>query len=468
MRLAALLLTVASLSAADLETRLASLMETAPSAMVGVQVVNLATGKTVISRNRAQLFLPGSNMKLFTAAMALNRLGPEYRFETKLMRDPSGALVLVGGGDPSLSARVYPYDPKAPPRPPLQAIEALVDEAIAAGLTRVDGDVIGDDQRYPWSPYPESWTADDIRRDFGAPVSALAIDENAVSIAVLPGARGESPRIEVTPAFEYFTIQNRAATAAGSGDSIVLTPVPGSREIIVTGSIGVNAAAHRRSVAVDDPALFAAHAVYDTLQRRGIPVHGRPVARHRIVTPYTVPDGQTLATRRSPPFIELLQAMVKESQNLHAEMFLREVSLKLRGQGTTNDGLRETRTFLEELMIPENGWRSEDGSGLARNDMVTPDAVTRLLTAMDSVSGWHSLLPVGGQEGTLSDRLCCIAEPAIIRAKTGTLNRAVALSGYAESPANGRLVFSILVNNFAAPPAEVRGWVDRVASALVE
>ncbi len=470
MKLAILLVAAAvTLAGADLDKRIAALMETAPSGMTGVSVVDLATGRQVFAYNQSQLFLPGSNMKLFTAALALSRLGPEYRFETKLLQEPSGSLVLVGGGDPSLSGRGYPYG--APARLPLQAIEDLVDEAIAAGLTRVDGDVVGDDQRYSWSPYPESWTADDIRHDYGAPVSGLALDDNAVGINITPGTRGELPRIEVTPAFEYFTTMNRAATVTGSSDSIKLVMVPNSREILVTGSIGENAAPHREAVAVDDPALFVASALYEVLQRRGIPVRGRPRARHRFVTPYTSPQGQLLAFRQSPPLSELLRAMVKESQNLHAEMFLREVAFKQSGQGSTEDGLKEMRTFLDEIQIPTLDFRSEDGSGLARNDVVTPGAITTLLTSMNKAEVrdvWLALLPVGGQEGTLSDRLCCMSDTVAIRAKTGTLNRAVALSGYADSPANGRLAFSILVNNFAAPTAEVRRWVDRLASALVE
>lgn len=472
MRTAILLVAVAvSLAGADLDKRIASLMESAPSAMVGVHVVDAASGKQVFARNSTQLFLPASNMKLFTAALTLSRLGADYRFETKLMREASGSLVLVGGGDPSLSGRVYPYDSKVPALPPLQAIEELVAKAVAAGLTRVDGDVIGDDQRYAWSPYPESWTADDAQHDFGAPVSALALNDNAVWITVAAGARGSLPRVEVTPAFEYFTILNRATTVAGSGDSIDLKVIPGSREIVVIGSIGANAMPHRESLAVDDPALFAAHALYDTLLRRGIAVRGRPAARHRSVTSYVAPEGKLLASRQSPSLPDLLQTMAKVSQNLHAEMFLREVAFKAKGQGTIGDGLREMRAFLEEIKVPAAEWRSEDASGLARNDVVSPASITRLLVVMnagDTRDLWRTMLPVGGQDGTLSDRLCCMAETVGIRAKTGTLNRAVALSGYAESPANGRLAFSILVNNFAAPTSEVRAWVDRLALALVE
>ena len=143
-----------------------ALMQASPAARasVGIQVVDLKTGNALYSRNADRLFLPASNMKLFTAALALERLGPDYRMTTRLVRAPSGDLILVGGGDPSLSGRAYPYQKDTPtPKPnPLQAIEEFADQAVAAGIMRVDGDIVGDDQLYPWAPYPPSWTVDDM------------------------------------------------------------------------------------------------------------------------------------------------------------------------------------------------------------------------------------------------------------------------------------------------------------------
>lgn len=467
MRRTALFMAFASLAlGADLEQRIAVAMAKAPG-FVGVHVVDLATGKVVYARNANQLFLPASNMKLFTAALAFERLGSAAQFTTHLLRDEDGSLILRGGGDPSLSGRVYPYSATATPLPTLHAIDDLADQAIAAGLTRVDGNIIGDDRRYPWSPYPESWTADDSVHDYGAPVSALTLNDNFVTIAIRPGARpGELARIELDPGFEYFIIDNRIAT--GTKDDISITRVPGTRQLLMTGSINTRTSVSRQLVAVDDSALFAAHAMYDALLRRGVTIRGRPIARHYNAMPPNA-QPQILASRLSPRLSEIAEAMLKVSQNLHAEMLLREVGFVRQGQGTVVAGLREMEAMLAQFQIAASDFRSEDGSGLARNDMVSPRALTTLLAAMDSKygDGWRSLLPVSG-EGTLNNRLCCIGETVFIRAKTGSLNRAIALSGYADSSANGRLAFSILVNNFAAPSAEVRAWVDSLATILIQ
>ncbi|MEP6963685.1 MAG: D-alanyl-D-alanine carboxypeptidase/D-alanyl-D-alanine-endopeptidase, partial [Acidobacteriota bacterium] len=460
--------------AADLRERIAAAVASAPPAvrgMAGIQVVNLATREFVYSLNENQLFLPASNMKLFTAALALTRLGPDYRFTTRLVREASGSLVLIGIGDPSLSARVYPYRANATPGNPLQAIEALADQAIANGLRRVDGDLIGDDRNFPWVPYPESWTADDIEHDFGAPVSALTLNDNTVTVIVHPGARaGDLARIEISPAVEYFTLDNRISTS-GNPSAVQVKRVPGTRQLLLSGTVRTGTAAIREIVPVDDPALFAAHALYETLLRRGIPIRGRPVARHT-VPEAPVSGGEPLAEHISPPLHELLQTMMKVSQNLHAELLLRAVGSYRQSDATIAGGLKEMRALLTEAGIATADWRSEDASGLARNDEVTPHAITQLLAYMLAKPEWRetwlSLLPVGGQDGTLSDRLCCMAGTTGIRAKTGSLSRAVALSGYADSPRNGRLAFSILVNSFAAPTSEVRAWVDRVATRLIE
>jgi D-alanyl-D-alanine carboxypeptidase/D-alanyl-D-alanine-endopeptidase (penicillin-binding protein 4) len=255
-----------------------------------------------------------------------------------------------------------------------------------------------------------------------------------------------------------------------------MTHLAGTRQVLLSGTVNLRASALHEVVAVDDPALFAAHALYEALLRRGITVRGRPMVRHRAEgVGESQTEGTLLAVRTSPPLAELLRTMVKVSQNLHAEMFLREVGLQgdqgSKDQGSMAAGMREMKAMLTELRIAPSAWVSEDASGLARNDEVTARAVTQLLSVMaagEQREVWHGLLPIGGQDGTLSDRLCCTVDSVSIRAKTGSLSRAVALSGYAESRANGRLAFSILVNNFSAPSAEVRAWVDRLASTLVE
>lgn len=161
----------------------------------------------------------------------------------------------------------------------------------------------------------------------------------------------------------------------------------------------------------------------------------------------------------------------KVSENLHAELLLREVGRIENKSGTLDSGLAAMNAFLAQMGAAPGESRIDDGSGLSRNALVTPRLVTRLLGYMYASKlrdTWLAMLPVGGEDGTLSRRLCCVSDAALIRAKTGTLNRAIALSGYANSKSRGWLAFSILVNDFAAPSAEVQAWVDKIALALID
>ena len=469
------LLALASCSAADLAQRLDALIEdNRAMGFAGIHVVDLASGKTLYRRNDDRLFLPASNLKLFTTALALDRLGPDYRFLTRLVREPSGDLLLVGSGDPSLSGRVFPYQKDAPLGPPLQAIEDLAEQAVANGVHRIDGDIAGDDRLYPWDPYPPSWTQDDALRDYGAPVSALTVSDNVVTISIAPGVRaGDPASLSLQPALEYFTIDNRVLTGTRGGEtSLRVRRIPGSRQWLLTGSVPAGHAAVPEIIPIDDPALYAASALYDALLRRGVVIRGRPVARHRsLAEGYDSPAGDVIAVRTSPPLGDILQVMDKVSQNLYAELMLREVGRATRRDGAEEAGLAEMAVFLTGIGAATADWRLEDGSGLSRNAMVTPRLMTKLLAHLYSSKNrelWMSLLPAGGEDGTLDRRLCCFSGGLGIRAKTGSLARGLALSGYAESKANGALAFSILVNNFSAPPAAMRQWIDRIAVALLE
>src|SRR5690606_30106171 len=220
---------------------------------------DLATGETLFGRNEERLLLPASNMKLFTSALALTTLGPDYRIVTRVIRDASGDVVLVGSGDPALSGRSYPYDVDGRTGDPLAAIEQLAAEAVANGLREVNGDIVGDDRLYPWFPYPPSWTEDDQIYDYGAPVSALTLNDNIVRIVVRAGAApGDLARVSITPGIEYFGIDNRVNTIAGTGGSVRVERVPGTRQFLLRGTIGAGSGAIAFTRAVDDPALFAA------------------------------------------------------------------------------------------------------------------------------------------------------------------------------------------------------------------
>jgi len=475
MRLALLFSMALCSTAADLEHRIETLAGANPlHGVAGIHIVELSSGKTIYRLNEDRLFLPASNMKLFTTALALLRLGPDRRFTTQVLLDLSGNVVLVGGGDPSLSGRVFPYQKAAAFEPGLKPIEELADQIVASGVTRIAGDVAGDDRLYPWSPYAPSWTQDDALRDYGAPVSALTLNENAISISLIPGDKaGDAARVSIDPPLEYFAIDQRVATVArGSEPKIRMSRQAGSRQILLWGSIPAGHAPIVETVAIDDPAQYAACALYDALTRRGVAIGGGPVAWHRTASDdYIAPQGRVVASRTSPPLVELLRVMDKVSQNLFAELMLREAGRVARRMGTREAGLEEMDAMLGEMGAAKDESRLEDGSGLSRNALVTPRLVTRLLAFLNQGpyrDPWFSLLPVGGEDGTLEHRLCCVSESGSIHAKTGSLSRALALSGYAESKSRGRLAFSILVNDFSARSSDVRAWIDKIATALLE
>jgi serine-type D-Ala-D-Ala carboxypeptidase/endopeptidase (penicillin-binding protein 4) len=475
-------------TAADLSSRLDQIVNSAGAlshAFVGMEVVELSDGRVLYARNSDRLFVPASNMKLFTTALALTRLGTDYRLTTQIGANSAidaagllpGDLELVGGGDPSLSGREYPYRKSAPQGAAysLSAIEELADQLIARGLKRIDGNVVGDDSRYVWVPQPGPWTPDDAIWEYGAPVSALVLHDNSFALTLRPAEHaGGLARIALAPPFENFAIDNRVVTRDHGERKIEFYRDASGRELHIWGTIPKGDAGYTQALAIGDPALYAAEVLRDALLRRGVAIRGKAVARHR----FPDEDGEpapkpniVLAERRSPPLVDLLQVVDKVSQNLHAEVFLREVAVASGHVGSVEAGLEAMDDFLAGIGVTNTDHQFTDGSGLSRDTLVTPAAITKILAHMNQSryrEPWLNLLPIGGEDGTLGSRFAEHPEARAIRAKTGTLDHVRALSGYADSAKYGRVAFSFLVNNFEEPGAGVTAVMDQLALALLE
>jgi D-alanyl-D-alanine carboxypeptidase/D-alanyl-D-alanine-endopeptidase (penicillin-binding protein 4) len=455
----------------------------------GIQIADADSGEILFQENANRFFIPASNTKLFSTALALTRLGPEHRFHTRVTAASKpddagilhGDLILIGGGDPNLSGRAIPYQKGPHPGDPLGAIEDLASQVIARGVRRVEGDIVGDDMAYLWTPFPEGWAGDDPVWEYGAPVSALTLNDNAFRLTISPGEKeGDPAFLTLSPAVEFYHIDNRVVTTAAGSRRIRVDREPGSLQLRLWGTIAIKAAPRSELLGIADPALFAASALRHALLRRGVPVSGRALARHRYPNeagdlekelPEEPETGIELARCESAPLFEDLRIIHKVSQNLHAELALRAVAKARRGIGSREAGLAELEQFLEEAGIGTNEYSLNDGSGLSRLNLVTPAAVIKLLRFMrqGEFGGlWTSLLPVGGEDGTLSDRFVGTRGAGRIRAKTGTLSHVSALSGYAERASGGTLMFAIVVNNYRAPSSEIRAAIDRICNLLVE
>ncbi len=474
----------AQLAAAPLGPAISRLLDSSPAARSsfwGIQVTDAQTGTVLYSRNANRLFVPASNAKLFTLALALMRLGPDFRFTTRVVAesapDAEGrirGLRLVGGGDPNLSARAIPYSMGKTSGNPLAPLEDLADQLTARGVKRVEGGITGDDSLYVWEPYADGWAIEDTLSDDGAPVSALSVNDNALTLRITPGAHaGDLAEVNLIPAVEFYSIDNRIRTVAAGGERKIQSDrQPGSRQLRVWGTIPLKDAGQEITVAVDDPAEYAARAFRHVLESRGVVVEGRVAVKHRFRNELADASGTEveLARRVSAPLLEDLRVTGKVSQNLHAELAVRAVGLARQNSGSREAGLRDLKAFLSEIGIDPQQYDFEDGSGLAHLDLVTPAATIQLLQflyASPSRAAWISLLPVGGIDGTLSARFGDGPAAGRIHAKTGSLSHVSTLSGYAQQR-NGRWVaFSIMVNNYTGPAAEVRGVIDRICTLIV-
>ncbi len=467
--------------------------EAASRAFWGIKIVELESDGTVYQHNADKLFVLASNAKLFSTALGLVKLGPQHIYTTTIVLDNplaedgvvAGDLILLGGGDPNLSSRVIPYDPdKAFEKNLLRPITDLAQQVLDAGVRRIAGNVVGDDTRYVWQRHPPGWSMQDGYWAYGAPISALSFNDNMVKLRILPGTEPRRlARVDVTPKIEYFSLDNRARTAPTRtvARGLGFDRLPGSRKLQLWGNISIRSRGRVLSVAVDDPALFAAFALHGELKRLGITIDGSPVARH--AHPREFPSLKRLPNREPPeyatklaaiesaPLAHTLPIINKDSQNLHAEMLLCEVGYQRRGVGSFDAGLAELKSFLVEAGLRPPESKLQDASGLSRRNLVTPGATTQLLTYMwNSPSREHfvSSLPVSGEDGTLDWRFARTSAKGRIRAKTGSLAHVTAISGYATTLDNRSLAFSILVNNYGVQASYIRSLVDKICVAMVE
>jgi D-alanyl-D-alanine carboxypeptidase/D-alanyl-D-alanine-endopeptidase (penicillin-binding protein 4) len=494
MRRVALALALAvSATAASLPEnieRLIASSQASRTAFWGIQIVALGRGKILYERNAGHFFVPASNAKLFTTALALTRLGPDFAFQTRVISDQPpdaggrirGAVRLVGGGDPNLSARTVPYRMGPTTGDPLAAIEELADQVAARGVKRIDGGIVGDDTWYVWEPYATGWAIDDPLSDDGAPVSALSVNDNTLTLTVQPGITvGDLAVLTLNPPLEYYSLDNRIRTVAAGGQRrIHFDRTPGSMDLQIWGTIPLRDHGQDILLGIEDPALYGAKALGQMLEQRGITVEGPVTAHH--VYPEEVADltqapavpqnsATELARHTSAPLLEDLRITDKVSQNLHAELALRAVARARRNIGSFEAGREEMKAFLGEVGVESGAYTLFDGSGLSRLDLVTPAAVVKLLRYMyDSPArvNWISLLPVAGIDGTLSSRLGEGPVLGRIHAKTGSLSHVSALSGYAERRDGQWVAFSILANNYNGSAPEIRGIMDRICTLIME
>src|SRR5580700_9781162 len=467
----------------------------------GIEVVSLDNGKIIYAQNADKLFTPASNTKLFTTAAALALIGPDYTsrttVETTGVLDKygrlTGDLVLVGRGDPNLSGRELPYNLRTARNDhPIQVLEQLADALVQKGVKYVDGDIVADDSYFAFERYGEGWSQDDLVLADGAPVSALTINDNVVFVNILPADRaGEHAFVSITPFADYYHIDNRIITTpAGTGRKIFINREPGSTLLTLWGNVPLDDAGANEALAIEDPAEFAAALFHQLLEKRGIVIYGKQTTRHTelaslstLTVTATAParggdesspalpnQPLVLASYQSKPLVEDLRVINKVSQNLHAEILLRLLGREKGAAGTVEGGLEVLRGFLNQVGIPGDQYIFYDGSGLSRQNLVTPHAVVQLMRYADSQPwgvSFRDTLPLSGTDGSLSNRFKEVDIQGRVHAKTGSLGGVKTLSGYATTNHGDRVAFSILSNNFNLPDKRINETIDNIVAEIL-
>jgi D-alanyl-D-alanine carboxypeptidase/D-alanyl-D-alanine-endopeptidase (penicillin-binding protein 4) len=429
----------------------------------GVLVVR-PPADTLYSHNAGKIFMPASNQKLLTSAVALAQLGPDFRYRTTVVGPAissdgriDGNLAVIGRGDPSVSDHMR--------RNAMLPLREIADSLYARGVRRVTGRVVAAGDAFSDAVLGFGWSWEDLESGYSAASDELLFNEGISTVVVRAGAAvGDPVRVETRPArtFPHVIVTARTVGRPMPGDSgrragvsVVKDTVSGAMRVS-----GTLAMSDSSSVVVThrDPGAAYVAALREAIEARGIVVEGtdRPVTER----------GDTLAVLVSPPLSEILPALMKPSQNQLAEMLFKTLGLERGRAGTPLEGRRVVEAQLTAWGAPEGGFVVRDGSGLSRYDYISPETIIRVLDAMrrsPHFDLYFASMPIGGVDGTLRSRMRGTPAENNVRAKTGSVAQSRALSGYVRTADGELLLFSALANNWTTPARDVERALDSIA-----
>ncbi len=426
----------------------------------GIKIVSLDNNEVLYERDARMLLRPASNMKLLTAAAALSTLGKNFQLKTEMYADTvvtngilHGSIYLKGFGDPDFNS--------------LQLADFL-STLKARGMTRIEGNVVGDATYFDDERWGVGWMWDDEPSGFAAYNSALSINRNCVEVSVTPSTNaGDTALVTMTPLTQYVSLLNTATTGT---DTAALT-LEISRKfkerlnaITVKGQIPRGTKAQKEAVSVWGPEMYFLTLVKEELQRQNIAVGGKLVLD-------TIPSSAVLLARHFQPIDSMVVFLNKMSDNLSAENTVKILGAESYGApGTTEHGISSVKRTLYSFSIDTTKFLMVDGSGVSHYDLLTPDILVTLLRGMyakkDLFDLYYSSLPNAGVDGLLANRMKGTPAQNNLHAKTGSLGGVSSLSGYVTTADGELLAFSMMMQNYIGPGEPYRKMQDAIGALM--
>ncbi len=443
------------------------------NAFWGVLIKSLKTGEIIYKRNADKLFIPASNMKLFTTSAALLLLGDKYRYKTKIFADGEikngvldGDLVISGSGDPTISNRFTEGDINA-------VLWKWIDSLKSKNILRISGDVIGDDDIFDEKGYGYGWSRDYEYSWFAPPSGALSFNNNCINVNIIPGSNNFPAEIEIQPNIKTYYFVNKVNTVPAEDNNNKDIQLLRSRRndiVTVKGTIKAGSDPIVEYIAVDDPTDFTVNSFADVLEKSGIVLDGYATDADKETHKLNYDDMFQLFEHTSVKLSDIVKETNKNSNNFYAEQLLKTIGYEMLNYGTVENGVKAMREIFEAMGINIDNLSISDGSGLSRLDWVTPKQIVNLLSYMyksNQFKAFYNSLPIAGRDGTLAERMKNTAAENNVRGKTGYLSGVTALSGYLNTMDDEPLVFSMIVNNALVPSSLAQYLQDMVCVRLV-
>lgn len=440
-------------------------------AQVGIKIFCLDDSADVYEKNADQRMVPASNQKLVTSSCALVSLGRDFRFQTRFLSTGEiregtlkGDLIIEGRGDPSISDRDHSSN--------LEIFELWCDSLKSRGIRAIEGNLVLDERYFDDQRVPAGWTWRDLSYWYATSTGALSYSDNCVALFFSPGPKVGAPaKIKIDPQTDYLTVINQTKTGPRrTRRSIDYTRKPGTNVVTFFGQMGTrDTAEYKDYVSVEEPGKYLATVFRQVLSSRRISVRGTiaSAADDSAAVARAIP----LFVWNSAPLAEILKVVNKNSQNFYAEQILKTVGREKRGEGSFAAGLAAESTFLLAVGIDSTQFDLSDGSGLSSDNLVTADALVRLLVFMahhPNRNEFYESMAIPGIDKTVKLRLNDVPQADQMRVKTGFIRHVSALSGYLAALNGKGYAFSLLVNNYRGDLRRIWAWQDRFCRAVIE